>query len=204
MTSYPWQPAAVRDVSHVGPLLRRRRQQLGLRLEDVGDRAGAFYTHIGRLERGDSSPQLATVITVAEAVGLELQLCEPRPADTVTEHLAGLADQLAQLRAVLSWDSMRVLQRRAREEGAARDAAENRVAELQAANAALAAENEALRRRKDSTSARAEARELKAQNRRYRDVLDALARQPVLTHDLIDEARSAADGVPHTGSGVAA
>lgn len=40
---------------------------------------------------------------------------------------------------------------------------------------------------------------LRAQNRCYRTALDALARQPVLTHDLIDQARAAVAGNPAIG-----
>jgi transcriptional regulator with XRE-family HTH domain len=44
---------------------------------------------------------------------------------------------------------------------------------------------------------------LRSQNRCYREALDALARQPVLTHDLIDQARAAVAGT-HTQGRTAA
>jgi transcriptional regulator with XRE-family HTH domain len=56
-------------------------------------------------------------------------------------------------------------------------------------------EVEVLRARVAELEARATSvHDLRAQNRRYEEAFAALARQPVLTHDLIDEARAAAAG----------
>ncbi|MCP3710201.1 helix-turn-helix domain-containing protein [Paraburkholderia sp. CNPSo 3274] len=59
--------------------LRFFRGQQGLSQEDLADRAGIHRTHIGQLERGRRSVTLDTLVSLAQALGVdELELLAER------------------------------------------------------------------------------------------------------------------------------
>lgn len=61
-----------RSPAHVafGTAMRRRRAELGLSQEELGNRCGLHRTYISGIERGERNPSLTNVLAVAE--GLEL------------------------------------------------------------------------------------------------------------------------------------
>jgi len=79
----------------VGPRLRGRRLQLGLKLADVAEVTGLSLPYIANLERGRGNPTLAVLNSLAEALRLPLAelLGEGESASDV------LADMPASLRA---------------------------------------------------------------------------------------------------------
>lgn len=55
----------------VGASLRRLRARMGLRVEDLARRAGFTKGFISKIETGKSSPPIATLMRLAEALGVE-------------------------------------------------------------------------------------------------------------------------------------
>lgn len=56
-----------------GDRLRALREESGLTLADLSERAGMHLQSLSRLERGDRSPQWDTVVALAKALGCELE-----------------------------------------------------------------------------------------------------------------------------------
>ncbi|ACQ81943.1 transcriptional regulator, XRE family [Beutenbergia cavernae DSM 12333] len=56
----------------IGRLLRRRREQLGLRLVDVAVRAGVSAQYLSEVERGRKEPSSEVLAAVTTALGLTL------------------------------------------------------------------------------------------------------------------------------------
>ncbi len=52
--------------------LKQLRQQKGLSQSDLGDLVKVHYTHIGKYERGESSPSLDTLILLAECLNVTI------------------------------------------------------------------------------------------------------------------------------------
>lgn len=70
----------------LGPLIRKRRKQLGLTLKQLGERAGLSVGYLSQVERDNAAPSLGTLAQIAEAVdvGLDYFIATPRPADALT------------------------------------------------------------------------------------------------------------------------
>lgn len=58
--------------------LQRRRRELRLTLQDVAEMSGAGINTLSRMERGQTSPTLQTVMRVCGILGLELELVPRR------------------------------------------------------------------------------------------------------------------------------
>ena len=65
----------------IGQRVRLLRKQAGLSQEELGERAGLGRTHIGRIEDGAYGSQVETLQQVAEALGMTLDIVDPRLAD---------------------------------------------------------------------------------------------------------------------------
>jgi HTH-type transcriptional regulator/antitoxin HipB len=61
-----------RTSPQLGAALRRRRKQLRLSQEGVGERTTLRQATISRLESGDTGTKLGTLLDVVAALGLEL------------------------------------------------------------------------------------------------------------------------------------
>lgn len=72
----------------LGPLIRRRRRQLGLTLQGLCDVAGVSVGYLSQVERGLATPSLGTLAQIAAGlnVGLEHFIATPAPADALTRH----------------------------------------------------------------------------------------------------------------------
>lgn len=70
----------------LGPLIRRRRKQLGLTLQALCDRAGVSVGYLSQVERDNATPSLGTLAQIADGldVGLDYFIATPRPADSLT------------------------------------------------------------------------------------------------------------------------
>jgi transcriptional regulator with XRE-family HTH domain len=55
-----------------GRKLRKLREESGLTLADLSERAGIHLQSLSRLERGEREPQWNTVLALAKALGCEL------------------------------------------------------------------------------------------------------------------------------------
>jgi HTH-type transcriptional regulator/antitoxin HipB len=65
---------AVDDLSDLVMQLRRRRAELKLSQEQVAEVSGLNRRVIGELERGTISPRFMTVLAIANALGLDVEL----------------------------------------------------------------------------------------------------------------------------------
>lgn len=54
-----------------GNALRKRRTELGLSQESLAFRCGSHRNYIGEIERGEKSPSLHIVFSIAEALEIE-------------------------------------------------------------------------------------------------------------------------------------
>ena len=70
----------------LGPLIRRRRKQLGLTLQTLCNRAGVSVGYLSQVERDNATPSLGTLAQIADGldVGLDYFIATPRPADSLT------------------------------------------------------------------------------------------------------------------------
>ena len=59
--------ATLRDVSF-GAIVKRRREGLGLTLEQLAERAGLSPNYVGTVEKGKRDPSLSTVLALAKAL----------------------------------------------------------------------------------------------------------------------------------------
>ena len=79
----PVSPAV--DPLQVGPRVRALREQMGLSLRDLGERAGVSAPMLSQVERGETSPTLATAQRIASGLDLSLsQLLRLDEAEGVT------------------------------------------------------------------------------------------------------------------------
>jgi transcriptional regulator with XRE-family HTH domain len=83
------QPAAP-DTVQIGPRIRALREAMGLSLRDLGERAGVSAPMLSQVERGETSPTLATAQRIAHGLELSLsQLLRLDESDGVTVVRAG-------------------------------------------------------------------------------------------------------------------
>ena len=70
----------------VGALVRARRRQLHLTLQQLGDAANVSVGYLSQLERDLATPSLGTLAQVARAldVGVDYFIATPRPSDALT------------------------------------------------------------------------------------------------------------------------
>ncbi|WP_116086464.1 helix-turn-helix domain-containing protein [Tropicimonas sp. IMCC34011] len=70
----------------LGPLIRKRRKQLGLTLQALGDTASVSVGYLSQVERDNATPSLGTLAQIAAAldVALEYFIATPGPADSLT------------------------------------------------------------------------------------------------------------------------
>lgn len=70
----------------LGPLIRARRRQMSITLQDLGTRSGVSVGYLSQLERNNATPTLGTLAQIAQAlgVGVDYFIATPRPADALT------------------------------------------------------------------------------------------------------------------------
>ena len=78
----------------IGQRVKALRTQAGLTQQELADRAGLRRTHIGRIEDGAFGSQVETIQQVAEALGMTVDIIDPRlqdlaPLHTLTPPLKG-------------------------------------------------------------------------------------------------------------------
>jgi DNA-binding XRE family transcriptional regulator len=81
-TAHHRQSAAFgRVAAQLGRQLRERRARLGWTVEEAAERYGVEPAHVRRIEAGRTNPSLATLLSVAEALSVDLSelFAEPPP-----------------------------------------------------------------------------------------------------------------------------
>lgn len=71
---------------NVGGMIRKRRRQLHLTLQQLGEMSGVSFSYLSQLERDNATPTLGTLAQVAKAlgVGVEYFITTPKPASALT------------------------------------------------------------------------------------------------------------------------
>ena len=55
----------------LGRRVRKRREALGLTMEQLGHRAGLHWTFVGQIERGERNPTLMTIVRLSKGLGCD-------------------------------------------------------------------------------------------------------------------------------------
>ncbi|EKF20000.1 helix-turn-helix domain-containing protein [Nitratireductor pacificus] len=82
--------AGAEPETRIGVLIRARRRQLGLTLQQLGDAANLSVGYLSQVERDNATPTLGTLAGIARAlgVGLDYFVAQPRAEDALTREEA--------------------------------------------------------------------------------------------------------------------
>ena len=58
----------------IGRIIKERRKHLGVNQQTMADLAGIGINTLVAIERGDGNPQLSTLLTILETLGLEMDI----------------------------------------------------------------------------------------------------------------------------------
>jgi len=58
----------------IGTVIKERRKHLGINQQTLADLAGVGINTLVAIERGEGNPQLATLLTILDTLGLQLDL----------------------------------------------------------------------------------------------------------------------------------
>lgn len=58
----------------IGRIIKERRKHLGVNQQTLADLAGVGINTLVAIERGDGNPQLSTLFTILETLGLEADI----------------------------------------------------------------------------------------------------------------------------------
>ncbi|WP_367347267.1 helix-turn-helix transcriptional regulator [Stenotrophomonas bentonitica] len=133
----PVRPQHARRIEALGQRLRTARMARGMTQANLAERVGVDRTTIGKLEAGDPSTSLSTVLRVLSTLGLEQDIDRIAAADEVGAQLA--AGNLRRPSPQRSKPSRRVAGTQADQVDEMRTPATTRVAEPEAERYALRA-----------------------------------------------------------------
>ena len=69
------------DQMKIGKFLKELRKEKELTQEQLAEKAGLQRTHVGRIEAGKYAVTLEVVQAIAEALGMTVDIIDPRLAD---------------------------------------------------------------------------------------------------------------------------
>ena len=67
--------------ARIGQRIAQLRKQTGLTQEQLSEKAGLQRTHVSRIEAGKYAVTLETIQSIAEALGMTVDIIDPRLAD---------------------------------------------------------------------------------------------------------------------------
>jgi y4mF family transcriptional regulator len=62
------------DLKQVGSTIKNRRKKLGINQQTLADLAGVAVNTIVAIERGEGNPQLSTLLTILDTLGLQMDI----------------------------------------------------------------------------------------------------------------------------------
>ena len=62
------------DLKQVGSTIKIRRMKLGINQQTLADLAGVAVNTIVAIERGEGNPQLSTLLTILDTLGLQMDI----------------------------------------------------------------------------------------------------------------------------------
>ena len=68
------QHIVIMDTKEIGILIKERRKHLGVNQQTLADLAGVGLNTLVAIERGEGNPQLNTLLTILDTLGLQLDI----------------------------------------------------------------------------------------------------------------------------------
>ena len=62
------------DTKEIGIIIKERRKHLGVNQQTLADLAGVGLNTLVAIERGDGNPQLSTLLTILDTLGLQMDI----------------------------------------------------------------------------------------------------------------------------------
>ena len=62
------------DQKEIGTIIKERRKHLGVNQQTLADLAGVGINTLVAIERGEGNPQLVTLLTILNTLGLQMDL----------------------------------------------------------------------------------------------------------------------------------
>ena len=62
------------DAKEIGIIIKERRKHLGVNQQTLADLAGVGLNTLVAIERGEGNPQLSTLLTVFDTLGLQMDI----------------------------------------------------------------------------------------------------------------------------------
>ena len=62
------------DAKEIGIIIKERRKHLGVNQQTLADLAGVGLNTLVAIERGEGNPQLSTLLTVLDTLGLQMNI----------------------------------------------------------------------------------------------------------------------------------
>ena len=64
----------IMDTKEIGTIIKERRKHLGVNQQTLADLAGVGLNTLVAIERGDGNPQLSTLLTILDTLGLQIDI----------------------------------------------------------------------------------------------------------------------------------
>ena len=64
----------IMDTKEIGTIIRERRKHLGVNQQTLADLAGVGLNTLVAIERGEGNPQLNTLLTILDTLGLQMDI----------------------------------------------------------------------------------------------------------------------------------
>ena len=62
------------DIKEIGIIIKERRKHLGVNQQTLADLAGVGLNTLVAIERGEGNPQLDTLLTILDTLGLQMNI----------------------------------------------------------------------------------------------------------------------------------
>ena len=62
------------DAKEIGNIIKERRKHLGVNQQTLADLAGIGLNTLVAIERGEGNPQLSTLLTILDTIGLQMTI----------------------------------------------------------------------------------------------------------------------------------
>ncbi|MBR1682468.1 MAG: helix-turn-helix transcriptional regulator [Bacteroidaceae bacterium] len=63
------------NAKELGNIIKERRKHLGVNQQTLADLAGVGLNTLVAIERGEGNPQLSTLLTILDTLGLQMDIC---------------------------------------------------------------------------------------------------------------------------------
>lgn len=64
----------IMDTKEIGTIIKQRRKHLGVNQQTLADLAGVGLNTLVAIERGEGNPQLNTLLTILDTLGLQMDI----------------------------------------------------------------------------------------------------------------------------------